>query len=52
MSDEHPFKLDTGPEATLAELPTLTALCGAEGLTGGRMDIRAWPRAGARRART
>ena len=30
----HPFVLDSGPEATLVELPALTALCGAEGTAG------------------
>jgi type I restriction enzyme R subunit len=33
MTGEH-FHLDSGPEATLVELPALKALCGAEGVAG------------------
>ena len=34
MSEWHPFRLDSGPEATLVELPMLTRLCGEAGSSG------------------
>lgn len=34
MTDGNSFRVDSGPEATLVELPTLTKLCGTAGLAG------------------